>query len=142
MANSTKSPESLSDGLTYPCKQVGCKAKPFAQLAGLQRHETENHDMHNGRKQLHCPVATCSRHPKGSKPFTRTSNLQDHMRRRHKLEFSESAERMPSDRLESDYHHSEDREDSSVKFIFELYLQLSKKIERLEREVEELKALV
>ncbi|KAI2639157.1 hypothetical protein GGS26DRAFT_580800 [Hypomontagnella submonticulosa] len=67
----------------YRCTAPGCeKLAGFTYSGGLLRHEREVHNKHGGPKNpLHCPHGNCKRHE--GKGFSRTENLNEHLRRVH-----------------------------------------------------------
>lgn len=67
----------------YVCTVPGCeKVQGFTYSGGLLRHEREVHGKHGGPKNaMFCPHPTCKR--SGGKGFSRTENLQEHLRRVH-----------------------------------------------------------
>jgi uncharacterized coiled-coil protein SlyX len=83
----------------YKCDKPQCaKLLGFTYSGGLLRHEREVHSMHGGPKeQLFCPIKHCKRHTEQG--FTRRENLQEHLRRVHKLQDVESIEAAAQDAL-------------------------------------------
>ncbi|KAI4745710.1 hypothetical protein E4T50_03962 [Aureobasidium sp. EXF-12298] len=83
----------------YKCDKPQCaKLLGFTYSGGLLRHEREVHGMHGGPKeQLFCPIKHCKRHTEQG--FTRRENLQEHLRRVHKLQDVESIEAAAQDAL-------------------------------------------
>jgi hypothetical protein len=76
----------------YKCERAQCaKLLGFTYSGGLLRHEREVHGLHGGPKeQLFCPIKHCKRHMEQG--FTRRENLQEHMRRVHKLQDFDGAD--------------------------------------------------
>ncbi|TIA45596.1 hypothetical protein D6C79_05585 [Aureobasidium pullulans] len=70
----------------YQCQKAQCsKPLSFKYSGGLLRHEREVHGMHGGpEEQLFCPIEHCRRHTEHG--FTRRENLEEHLRRMHKLQ--------------------------------------------------------
>ena len=81
----------------YKCDKPQCaKLLGFTYSGGLLRHEREVHGMHGGPKeQLFCPIKHCKRHTEQG--FTRRENLQEHLRRVHKLQDVDSVEAAAQD---------------------------------------------
>ncbi|KAI5194501.1 hypothetical protein E4T39_08644 [Aureobasidium subglaciale] len=102
----------------YKCDKPQCaKLLGFTYSGGLLRHEREVHGMHGGPKeQLYCPIKHCKRHTEQG--FTRRENLQEHLRRVHKLQDTESLEAAAQDAPtpgSAPSEHDSDDEGRSVK---------------------------
>jgi hypothetical protein len=102
----------------YKCDKPQCaKLLGFTYSGGLLRHEREVHSMHGGPKeQLFCPIKHCKRHTEQG--FTRRENLQEHLRRVHKLQDVESIEAAAQDALTpgtAPSDHDSDDDTRSVK---------------------------
>ena len=67
----------------FVCHEPTCERVPgFTYSGGLLRHQREVHQYHGGPKKLPCcPYKDCERGM--SRPFTRLTNLKDHLRRKH-----------------------------------------------------------
>lgn len=98
-ANSSYSKHMDKHERPYKCDKPQCaKLLGFTYSGGLLRHEREVHGMHGGPKeQLFCPIKHCKRHTEQG--FTRRENLQEHLRRVHKLQDVESIEAAAQDAL-------------------------------------------
>ena len=96
-ANSSYSKHMDKHERPYKCDKPQCaKLLGFTYSGGLLRHEREVHSMHGGPKeQLFCPIKHCKRHTEQG--FTRRENLQEHLRRVHKLQDVESVEAAAQD---------------------------------------------
>lgn len=67
----------------YKCSSPDCAKLPgFTYSGGLLRHQREVHGMHTPQKRLMCPYPDCNR--SSGKGFTRTENLNEHLRRLHR----------------------------------------------------------
>ncbi|THV67185.1 hypothetical protein D6D28_07685 [Aureobasidium pullulans] len=96
-ANSLHSKHMDKHERPYKCDKPQCaKLLGFTYSGGLLRHEREVHGMHGGPKeQLFCPIKHCKRHTEQG--FTRRENLQEHLRRVHKLQDVDSVEAAAQD---------------------------------------------
>jgi hypothetical protein len=102
----------------YKCDKPQCaKLLGFTYSGGLLRHEREVHSMHGGPKeQLFCPIKHCKRHTEQG--FTRRENLQEHLRRVHKLQDVDSIEAAAHDALTpgtAPSDHDSDEDSQSIK---------------------------
>ncbi|KAI0538849.1 hypothetical protein GGR58DRAFT_466962 [Xylaria digitata] len=75
----------------YKCLAAGCENIPgFTYSGGLLRHEREVHRKHGGPKNpLYCPHTGCKRNKSSS--FARLENLNEHLRRCHTSNGTETA---------------------------------------------------
>ncbi|KAI0387191.1 hypothetical protein F5Y04DRAFT_78695 [Hypomontagnella monticulosa] len=122
----------------YRCTAPGCeKLAGFTYSGGLLRHEREVHNKHGGPKNpLHCPHGNCKRHE--GKGFSRTENLNEHLRRVHTPNESTSspaAPQSPEDEVEE--LESEPQEKTGEKRKADS--DLRECVKRLERENAELR---
>ena len=78
------------DDRPYKCHEAGCELSPGCTYSGgLLRHQREVHKMHLSTKpRLYCPFPNCNR--SSGDGFTRKENLEEHKRRRHLEEMSQS----------------------------------------------------
>ena len=81
----------------HKCENPQCATRlGFTHAGGLLRHEREVHNKHDELKgQLFCPYKDCKRHT--SKAFTRRENLQEHLRRIHKIQGTDSVDAVAQD---------------------------------------------
>ncbi|KAK6003394.1 hypothetical protein QM012_009165 [Aureobasidium pullulans] len=121
----------------YKCDKPQCaKLLGFTYLGGLLRHEREVHGMHGGPKeQLFCPIKHCKRHTDHG--FTRRENLQEYLRRVHKLRDVESVEAAAQDAFTPGTAHSDhdsDHDNRSTKRKYASIVSLDE--DMLEEDVE------
>lgn len=98
----------------YKCDKPQCaKLLGFTYSGGLLRHEREVHGMHGGPKeQLFCPIKHCKRHTEQG--FTRRENLQEHLRRVHKLHDLSEIEDAPTPTVSEHSDYSIKRKRPSI----------------------------
>ncbi|THY01656.1 hypothetical protein D6D01_10345 [Aureobasidium pullulans] len=102
----------------HKCENPQCATLlGFTYAGGLLRHEREVHNKHDELEgQLVCPYKDCKRHT--SKAFTRRENLQEHLRRIHKIQGTDSVDAVAQDtpRLgATPYDHDPDNEGRASK---------------------------
>ncbi|KAF3761169.1 hypothetical protein M406DRAFT_348455 [Cryphonectria parasitica EP155] len=136
----------------YVCTVKGCeKVQGFTYSGGLLRHEREVHGKHGGpKKALNCPHSSCKRNT--GKGFSRTENLQEHLRRCHRLPSAGPSTAIPSPvqtvtmGSEADSNHKRKRADddqgegppsSRERFLQEENDRLREENEDLRRQLQE-----
>jgi hypothetical protein len=116
----------------YRCLQQDCsKLEGFTSRHDLVRHEKEILQMHGGPELFYCPYSSCDRAENSGRPFSRKSNLEDHIRHRHRK--STNAANATSIRTERQILPKPNEVESPTENS-----QLRARIDQLERRLEQL----